>query len=155
MFVGTIVCGLLIRSCDGIACRFSFLRDVTMYALSVCVVWRTLESGSVSRSDVCLFFGMYLAYISIILGSDLYHRRVTLRRLKEEKRMRRRSFVEDARRFSRRLSRRLGRTLGRGSSGHGEDDVEGVTASPPSASMMAALGAKASVEESVVSQEGV
>ena len=104
MFVGTIVCGLLVQSCNGIACRFSFLRDVAMYALSVCVVWRTLESGNVGRDDVVLFFGMYLAYISVILISDLYHRRVTLRRLREEKRLRRRSFIEKARRMSRRVS---------------------------------------------------
>ena len=107
MFVGTIVCGLLVQSCNGIACRFSFLRDVAMYALSVCVVWRTLESGNVGRDDVVLFFGMYLAYISVILISDLYHRRVTLRRLREEKRLRRRSFIEKARRMSRRVSQSL------------------------------------------------
>jgi Ca2+/Na+ antiporter len=114
MFVGTVVCGLLIRSCDGIACRLSFLRDVSMYALSVCVVWRTLESGTVSGRDVGLFFGMYLLYITVILVSDLYHRRVTLRRLKEEKKLRRRTFVERARRMSRRLSRTLGRALSGG-----------------------------------------
>ncbi len=131
MFVGTVVCGLLIRSCDGIACRLSFLRDVSMYALSVCVVWRTLESGTVSGGDVGLFFGMYLAYITIILASDLYHRRVTLRRLREEKRHRRRTFVEGARRMSRRLSRTLSRALSGGDSeGRDEDNARG--ASPTS-----------------------
>ena len=60
MFVGTIVCGLLIQSCNGIQCRVAFLRDVSMYALSVFIVWYTLESGSVTRTDVYIFLGIYL-----------------------------------------------------------------------------------------------
>jgi len=91
MFVGTIVCGLLIQSCNGIQCRVAFLRDVSMYALSVFIVWYTLESGSVTRTDVYIFLGIYLGYIVIILISDVYHRRVTLKRLHEEGRERRRS----------------------------------------------------------------
>ena len=91
MFVGTIVCGLLIQSCNGIQCRVAFLRDVSMYALSVFIVWYTLESGTVTRSDVYIFLGIYLGYIVIILISDVYHRRVTLKRLHEEGRERRRS----------------------------------------------------------------
>jgi len=91
MFVGTIVCGLLIQSCNGIQCRVAFLRDVSMYALSVFIVWYTLESGTVTRSDVYIFLGIYLGYIVIIWISDVYHRRVTLKRLHEEGRERRRS----------------------------------------------------------------
>lgn len=104
MFVGTIVCGLLIRSCDGITCRFSFIRDVSMYALSVCVVWHTLESGSVNIENVMLYFGMYFFYITVILVSDLYQRYVTMNKMKEEKKLRRKTFIEKAKRLSKRLS---------------------------------------------------
>lgn len=104
MFVGTIVCGLLIRSCDGITCRFSFIRDVSMYALSVCVVWHTLETGSVNIEDVMLYFGMYLTYITVILVSDLYQRNVTMKKMKEEKKLRRKTFIDKAKRLSKRLS---------------------------------------------------
>lgn len=96
MFVGTIVCGLLIQKCNGIPCRIAFLRDVSMYAISVYIVWHTFESGSVTRGNVQLFLGIYLGYIVIILLSDVYHRRVTLKRLHEEGKVRRRSLNERA-----------------------------------------------------------
>ncbi|KAL7538451.1 hypothetical protein ACHAXR_010322 [Thalassiosira sp. AJA248-18] len=100
MFVGTIVCGLLVQYCSGIPCRWAFLRDVSMYALSICVVWYTLESGSVTTRDVQLFIGMYLTYVAIIACADLYHRKVTLHRLHEEGKKRRKSLQESARRLS-------------------------------------------------------
>eukprot|EP00956_Cyclotella_meneghiniana_P027643 scaffold62443_cov36-Cyclotella_meneghiniana.AAC.1 len=40
MFVGTIVTGLIIQSCDGIPCRGALVRDVSMYALSIMMVWK-------------------------------------------------------------------------------------------------------------------
>ena len=100
MFVGTVVCGLLIQSCSGIACRFALLRDVSMYALSVGVVWYTLESGTVTARDAKLFIGIYLAYVTLVLLSDLYHRKVTLHRLHLEGQKRRQSLIERARRLS-------------------------------------------------------
>ena len=128
MFVGTIVCGLLIRSCDGITCRFSFIRDVSMYALSVCVVWHTLESGSVNVEDVMLYFGMYLTYITVILVSDLYQRNATMKKMKEEKKLRRKTFIEKAKRLSKRLSVSQSQRSTGGSSTHiSNDDIKNET----------------------------
>eukprot|EP00581_Thalassiosira_minuscula_P019579 CAMPEP_0183723260 /NCGR_PEP_ID=MMETSP0737-20130205/14897_1 /TAXON_ID=385413 /ORGANISM="Thalassiosira miniscula, Strain CCMP1093" /LENGTH=750 /DNA_ID=CAMNT_0025953517 /DNA_START=124 /DNA_END=2373 /DNA_ORIENTATION=- len=98
MFVGTIVCGLLIQSCSGIPCRFAFLRDVSMYALSVGVVWYTLEKQEVTRHDVAMFLGMYLSYVTIIFCSDMYHRKVTLERLRKQGQERKKVLKESLRR---------------------------------------------------------
>lgn len=93
MFVGTIVCGLLIQSCSGIPCRWAFLRDVSMYLLSVCVVWHTFESGSVTKKDALRFLWMYFSYVMIVFAADMYHRKVTLHRLHKEEKQRRKSLT--------------------------------------------------------------
>ena len=98
MFVGTVVCGLLLNICGGISCRASFLRDVLFYALSVGVVWRTLAKGRVTSGDIIMFIGMYLGYVLVVLSSDLYHKKVTLERLRAEGKERRKS--EKAKRLS-------------------------------------------------------
>lgn len=100
MFVGAVVCALLVRECGGVACRWAFLRDVGMYATSVAVVWSRLEKGRVTANDARLFLGMYLAYVAVVFLSDVYHRKVTLRRLRGEARERRRSVRERNRRLS-------------------------------------------------------
>lgn len=91
MFVGTIVSGLIVRSCNGINCRGAFLRDVSMYALSIIVVWHVLESNHVTRGDVYMLLGIWLGYVLIVLLADLYHRKVTLKRLHMEGKLRRES----------------------------------------------------------------
>ncbi|KAL7483406.1 hypothetical protein ACHAW6_009056 [Cyclotella cf. meneghiniana] len=101
MFVGTIVSGLIVQSCDGIPCRGAFLRDVSMYALSIMAVWHVLESRTVTRSDALLLLGMWVGYVSIVLVSDLYHRKVTLPRLHGERKKTRQSLnIETANRLS-------------------------------------------------------
>lgn len=102
MFVGTIVCGLIVQNSSGIPCRGAFLRDVIMYAFSVFVVWQILESGNVTRHDVWLLLGMWLAYVSLIFCADMYHRKVTLPRLQAEGKKRRESIkIERIKRLSR------------------------------------------------------
>eukprot|EP00804_Cyclotella_cryptica_P028071 CCRYP_017282-RB/>CCRYP_017282-RB protein AED:0.01 eAED:0.01 QI:1385/1/1/1/1/1/2/427/488 len=101
MFVGTIVSGLIVQSCNGIPCRGAFLRDVSMYALSIMAVWHILESKTVTRGDALLLLGMWVMYVSIVLVSDLYHRKVTLPRLHVESKKRRQSLkTERAERLS-------------------------------------------------------
>ena len=98
MFVGTVVCGLLLNVCGGIPCRSSFLRDVLFYALSIGVVWRTLAKGKVTSGNIIVFIGMYLGYVVTVLCSDLYHKKITLERLRAEGKERRKS--EKAKRLS-------------------------------------------------------
>lgn len=101
MFVGTIVSGLIVQSCDGIPCRGAFLRDVSMYALSIMAVWHVLESRTVTRGDALLLLGMWVGYVSIVLVSDLYHRKVTLPRLHGERKKTRQSLsIETANRLN-------------------------------------------------------
>ena len=91
MFVGTIVSGLILQSCNGIPCRGAFLRDVSMYALSILVVWHLLESQSVTRTDVFILLAMWVGYVTVVFIADMYHRKVTLPRLHAEGKQRRES----------------------------------------------------------------
>ncbi|KAL7534691.1 hypothetical protein ACHAWF_004920 [Thalassiosira exigua] len=98
MFVGCVVLGALVRECGGIPCRGALLRDVAMYASSICAVWYVLGTGKVEAGDAHAFLWAYAAYVTLVLCADVYHRKVTLKRLQEEGRMRRRSL--DAKRSS-------------------------------------------------------
>jgi sodium/potassium/calcium exchanger 6 len=101
MFVGTIVCGLLVNECSGIQCRAAFLRDVSMYALSVGYVWHLLEAGSVSSVDAWILLGLYVLYVAIVFCADIFHKKVTVERINREAKERRRSIrAEKALRLS-------------------------------------------------------
>jgi hypothetical protein len=101
MFVGTIVTGLIVQSTNGIPCRGAFLRDVSMYALSIGLVWHILESECVTRRNVYMLLGTWVGYISIVFLADMYHRKVTLPRLHAEGKKRRESLkLEKLKRLS-------------------------------------------------------
>ncbi len=91
MFVGTIVCGLLVNECSGIQCRVAFLRDVSMYALSVGYVWHVLESKRVTQADAWGLLGIYVVYVGIVFCADVFHRKVTMERINLEANERRKS----------------------------------------------------------------
>lgn len=91
MFVGTIVCGLLINQCSGIQCRVAFLRDVSMYMLSVGYVWHVLESKRVTQGDAWGLLGIYVVYVGIVFCADVFHRKVTMERINLEANERRKS----------------------------------------------------------------
>jgi Ca2+/Na+ antiporter len=101
MFVGTIVCGLLVNECSGIQCRAAFLRDVSMYALSVGYVWHLLEAGRVTRLDAWILLGLYVLYVAIVFCADIFHKKVTVERINREAKERRQSIrAEKALRLS-------------------------------------------------------
>mmetsp|Transcript_9353 Transcript_9353/g.14426 ORF Transcript_9353/g.14426 Transcript_9353/m.14426 type:complete len:856 (-) Transcript_9353:30-2597(-) len=91
MFVGTIVCGLLVNQCSGIQCRVAFLRDVSMYALSVGYVWHVLESKRVTQADAWGLLGIYVVYVAIVFCADVFHKKVTVKRINMEAKERRNS----------------------------------------------------------------
>jgi len=91
MFVGTVVCALLVNQCSGIQCRVAFLRDVSMYALSVGYVWHVLESKRVTQADALGLLGIYVVYVGIVLCADVFHRKVTMERINLEAKERRKS----------------------------------------------------------------
>jgi sodium/potassium/calcium exchanger 6 len=95
MFVGTIVCGLLVNQCSGIQCRAAFLRDVSMYALSVGYVWHVLESKRVTQVDALVLLGIYVVYVGIVFCADVFHRKITVERINMEAKERRKSIREE------------------------------------------------------------
>lgn len=100
MFVGTIVCGLLVKECSGIQCRGAFLRDVSVYAFSVGYVWYVLESKRVTRVDAWTLLGIWITYVGIVFCSDVFHRKVTVKRINREAKQRRNNLrVEKASRL--------------------------------------------------------
>merc|ERR1712241_737750 len=46
-------------------------------------VFTTLSTGTVGRTAIFIFIGMYLLYVGIVLVADVYHRSVVLPRIRE------------------------------------------------------------------------
>ena len=95
MFVGTIVCGLLVQQCSGIQCRVAFLRDVFMYAFSVSIVWHVQESKSVTQANALGLLGIYTIYVGIVFFADIFHKKVTMERIHIEAHERKKSILEE------------------------------------------------------------
>ena len=99
MFITCMVMGSILITADGIPCRGALVRDVVMMAVAVVVVFLVLRSGSIDTKDTTTFFGMYLAFVVVVLIADIYHRKVVVPRLRatEEARERERQLVEGRR----------------------------------------------------------
>mmetsp|Transcript_14483 Transcript_14483/g.29268 ORF Transcript_14483/g.29268 Transcript_14483/m.29268 type:complete len:654 (-) Transcript_14483:396-2357(-) len=82
MFIGNVVAGSIIIAADGVPCRGALVRDVVMMVITVIVVFLVLRSGSIDTRATTTFFGMYLAFVIIVLIADIYHRAVVVPRIR-------------------------------------------------------------------------
>uniref|UniRef100_A0A7S4R3X5 Sodium/calcium exchanger membrane region domain-containing protein n=1 Tax=Ditylum brightwellii TaxID=49249 RepID=A0A7S4R3X5_9STRA len=81
MFVGTVVCGVVIVTADGVACRGALVRDVVVFIITVAVVFWQLKRGSIGPTAITLFFSMYILFVLIVFIADVYHRAVVVPRM--------------------------------------------------------------------------
>ena len=81
MFISCLVSATVVVTADGVPCRGALVRDVTMLALTVLVVWQQLHSGSVGPDTVSLFLSFYGIFVVLVLVADIYHRAVVVPRL--------------------------------------------------------------------------
>jgi sodium/potassium/calcium exchanger 6 len=99
MLVGGVVAGAIVIVAGGAPCRGALVRDVSMLALTVIVVWSHLRSGEIGPGSITLFFSLYGAFVVLVLVADLYHRGFVVPRLalqaQEMERQRQLSAQED------------------------------------------------------------
>ena len=88
MFLGSVVSGIVIVTADGIKCRGALVRDVSMFLLTLWVVYYFFEQGEIGPTAVRTFFGMYMTFVVVVFIADVYHRAVVLPRLREKERAR-------------------------------------------------------------------
>lgn len=81
MLVGGVVAGAIVIVANGAPCRGALVRDVSMLALTVVVVWTHLSSGEIGPGSITLFFSLYGAFVVLVLVADLYHRGFVVPRL--------------------------------------------------------------------------
>eukprot|EP00873_Tetraselmis_striata_P037792 jgi/Tetstr1/458056/TSEL_044563.t1 len=80
MFVSTCVAGACILTADGAKCRGALVRDVLGYACTILTILLFLVDGYVSYYEVCALFVIYAVFMFSVLGADLWHRLVHLKR---------------------------------------------------------------------------
>jgi len=78
MFVGTIVAGAVIMRAGGVSARGALVRDVSMYALSLLIVFGIFIHGVVTYYYATILFVVYILFVLIVLAADIYHRKVVL-----------------------------------------------------------------------------
>mmetsp|Transcript_10638 Transcript_10638/g.25223 ORF Transcript_10638/g.25223 Transcript_10638/m.25223 type:complete len:798 (+) Transcript_10638:335-2728(+) len=80
MFVGTVVAGSCILSAGGAKCRGALIRDSLGYAAAILVLLIVMVDGRVSYLEVMMLLAIYAAFVVSVLGADLWHRLVHLKR---------------------------------------------------------------------------
>jgi len=60
----------------GVPCRGALVRDVVVFILTMAVVYKSFEDGTITVREIKCFLGMYGGYVLLVLGSDLYHKYV-------------------------------------------------------------------------------
>ena len=56
-------------------CRGAFVRDVVMFILTMMVVYLAFNDGTIDPREIRRFIGFYIAYVVLVLGADVYHRK--------------------------------------------------------------------------------
>lgn len=77
MVSSTVIVGVVCYvSVDGVACRGALFRDILVFILTMVVVFFSFEDGSISTAEVHTFIAIYIAYVLVVLLSDIYHRAI-------------------------------------------------------------------------------
>ncbi|GMI36126.1 hypothetical protein TeGR_g5283 [Tetraparma gracilis] len=83
MFVSCAVSSVVIITADGVKCRGALVRDIASLLASLLLVCAGVGlRGRVDTGIVALFIGFYFLFILTVLAADVYHRQVTLPRLR-------------------------------------------------------------------------
>jgi len=72
----TPIVGAVVHIAGGVVCKGAMVRDVVMFILTMAVVYKTFEDGSITVVEIRWFVGLYVGYVVLVLGSDLYHKYV-------------------------------------------------------------------------------
>jgi sodium/potassium/calcium exchanger 6 len=149
MVASTVIVGAVAAVSDdgggGVACRGSLIRDVTVFVLTMIVTYRAFDhnghnDGTIGLGQVRCFILMYLAYVLIVLGSDVYHKVVVAPRMvSREKRVRR---------------DKMGKQASDGAAPDGSHDVE-IEPSSERTALVASGTNGTGVTEFVVPEEGI
>ena len=86
MFVSCIVASLVIVKAEGVRCKGALIRDVAALAVCAALVMAVGGTGSIDGTKTAIFLAVYFVFVAIVLAADIYHRKVTLPRLREEAR---------------------------------------------------------------------
>jgi sodium/potassium/calcium exchanger 6 len=73
LFVGATVAGIIMLVNGGAKARGALLRDVSAYCISVLVITGLLWSGRMTYARAAVLLALYLGFVFIVLGADLWH----------------------------------------------------------------------------------
>ena len=76
MVASTLIVGCVVYVADGVVCRGAMVRDVVFFILTMAVVYKSFEDGTITVTEIKWFVGLYGGYVVLVLGSDLYHKYV-------------------------------------------------------------------------------
>ena len=76
MVASTLIVGCVVYVADGVVCRGAMVRDVVFFILTMAVVYKSFEDGTITVGEIKWFVGLYGGYVVLVLGSDLYHKYV-------------------------------------------------------------------------------
>ena len=82
VFVGTVVVGVVIYIGDGAKCRGALIRDVSACCFAAALVLVALILGTINSMVIWIFLLSYFFFVAVVLTADIYHRKVTMVRLK-------------------------------------------------------------------------
>jgi len=85
MFVGTVVAGSVMVEAKGVQAKGALIRDAAMYCLTCGMTLWMFQSGTMTFANVHALLLSYLAFISVVLIADVYHRAVVVPREKARK----------------------------------------------------------------------
>mmetsp|Transcript_9552 Transcript_9552/g.19428 ORF Transcript_9552/g.19428 Transcript_9552/m.19428 type:complete len:654 (+) Transcript_9552:122-2083(+) len=87
MFVSCVVASMVLVKAEGVRCKGALIRDIAALAVCCAIVMIVGGGGSISGSGTTIFLVVYALFVCIVLAADVYHRKVTLPRLREQARL--------------------------------------------------------------------
>lgn len=85
MVASTLIVGVVIYVADGVPCTGGLIRDVVVFILTMAAVFKSFEDGTITATEVHGLVALYIVYALLVLGSDLYHRRIIEPKLRQRR----------------------------------------------------------------------